>query len=268
MNSRRIVRASVVTALVLASGAVARAQNHGQEIAGRLVSIVGDTMTIEWSGRMVQQSVTPKTMVVFHRDQQDYPNPSIADLRPGMNVSFKWDNNPPERIHVNLIPPEAKKNAGGGGKREVAPAPAPEPDRRDNPRGSVGGGGGSRELMVKILEVDERRGEFQADVAGRKQSFVADNPRDLHRWREGDLVVVTLERKGGDEVVTAIRAGGLSGKVIDVDRRRGDIRIEVDGRPQMYSVDDKDLLESVRVGDRVRFEIAQIRGRQVITSIH
>ena len=43
--------------------------------------------------------------------------------------------------------------------------------------------------------------------------------------------------------------------------------IEIDGRVQSYDVEDKNLLEEVRVGDRVRFEIAKRNGRQVITSI-
>ena len=95
------------------------------------------------------------------------------------------------------------------------------------------------------------------------QSFAVDNPRDLRRWQEGDLVVITVN---GD-VVTDIRAGGLTGRIVDVDRRRGEVRIEADGRTQSYDVEDKNMLEDVRVGDKVRFEIAQRRGRQVITSI-
>jgi Cu/Ag efflux protein CusF len=265
MTSRRIVRAVIATALAVASSAVARAQIAGKtEVAGRLVSIVGDTMTIEWQGKQVRQSVTPKTRVVFHRDQQDYPNPSIADLRPGMNVSFIFDNQPPERIHVNMIPPEAKKTAPPA-QRDTSPRDSGGRDSggRDSDRPRGNSGGGRQELMVKILEIDERRGEFRADVAGRRQSFAVDNPRELRRWQEGDLVVITVN---GD-VVTDIRAGGLSGKVVDVDRRRGEVRIETDGRVQSYDVEDKNLLEEVRVGDRVRFEIAKRNGRQVITSI-
>jgi hypothetical protein len=255
MSSRRIVRAFVATALVLGSGAVARAQNPGQEVDGRVISVIGDTMTIEWAGRQVRQSITPKTRVVFHRDAQYFPDPTMADIKPGMNVSFIYDHHPPERIHVHLVPPETRRGAssGGGASNRF--------DRREAPRGNRGGG--RQELMVKIIDIDDRRGEFRADVAGRRQTFAVDNPRELRRWREGDLVVITVE---GD-VVTDIRAGGLSGRVVDVDRRRGEVRIESDGRTQSYDVEDKELLDDIRVGDRVRFEISQRRGRQVITAI-
>ncbi len=49
---------------------------------------------------------------------------------------------------------------------------------------------------------DEKRGEFRADVAGSPQTFRAQNPRDLRAFREGDFVVLTLERRYGREVVT------------------------------------------------------------------
>jgi Cu/Ag efflux protein CusF len=245
-----------MSALILGSGAVARAQNPGQEVDGRVISIIGDTLTIEWQGRQVKVPVTPKVRVVFHRDAELFPDPTMADIKPGMNVSFIFDHQPPERIHVHLVPPETRRGAGGGQARRD------NTDRQPDRRGG-NSGGGHQELMVKILDLDERRGEFRADVAGRRQTFAVDNPRELRRWKEGDLVVITVD---GD-VVTDIRAGGLSGKVLDVDRRRGEVRIEVDGRPESYDVEDKRLLEDIRVGDRVRFEIAKHSGRQVITAI-
>jgi hypothetical protein len=251
MSSRRIVHAVVATALMVGSGAVARAQNPGQEVDGRVISIIGDTLTIEWQGRQVKVPVTPKVRVVFHRDAEYFPDPNISDIKPGMNVGFIFDHQPPERIHVYLVPPETRRGAG------AAQRPTDRPNRPST-------GGARQELMVKILEIDERRGEFRADVAGRRQSFVVDNPRDLRRWQEGDLVVITVN---GD-VVTDIRAGGLTGKVVDVDRRRGTVRVEADGRVSSYDVDDNKMLDDVRVGDRIRFEIAERRGRQVITSIH
>ena len=61
----------------------------------------------------------------------------------------------------------------------------------------------SRELKVRIWKfTNESRGEFKADVAGRKQDFRTVHPNMLSRWREGDLVVITVE---GRNTVTSIK---------------------------------------------------------------
>jgi hypothetical protein len=248
MSLRRIVSAVVATALVLGSAVLARAQKQGQEVDGRVISLIGDTLTIEWQGKQVKAPVTPKVRVVFHRDAEYFPDPTIADIKPGMNVSFIFDSAPPERIHVNLVPPETRRGAGA----------ATRPPNRPST------GGAQQELMVKILEIDERRGELRAQVGNNRQTFTVDDPRLLRRWQEGDVVIVTVN----GNAVTDIKVGGLSGRVVDVDRRRGEIRIDGDGRTTTYVIENNDLFDQVRVGDKIRFEIAEHRGRQVIVAIH
>ena len=92
-----------------------------------------------------------------------------------------------QNIEVREVPKDmlqARANQGG----DTAPRPSGE---------------GSRQVKVTILKItDERRGEFRADVAGSAQMFRAQNARDLRAFREGDVVVLTLERRFGREVVT------------------------------------------------------------------
>jgi hypothetical protein len=58
-------------------------------------------------------------------------------------------------------------------------------------------------MTVRIQKfTNASRGEFQADVAGRKQQFKTVHPNMLERWREGDLVVITVE---GRNSVTNIK---------------------------------------------------------------
>jgi hypothetical protein len=89
-------------------------------------------------------------------------------------------------------------------------------DVREVPRGAGRTGGSSssagsgssgsqasQDMTVRIWKItNESRGDFQADVAGRKQMFRAQPAGMLSRWREGDLVIVTVQ---GRNTVTNIR---------------------------------------------------------------
>ncbi len=58
-------------------------------------------------------------------------------------------------------------------------------------------------MTVRLWKfTNESRGEFQADVAGKKQQFRTAHPNMLRDWREGDLVIVTVE---GRNTVTNIK---------------------------------------------------------------
>jgi Cu/Ag efflux protein CusF len=141
-------------------------------------------------------------------------------------------------------------------------------DRNSSDRNSSDRYSSDRQIKVRILRLDERRGTFEADVAGRRQTFRAENGRLLRGFGEGDLVILGVDRRGGAEVVTDIRTAGQIGRVTRVDERRGEVSIEVRGREALYRVDDGSrLLRRVRVGDRVTFEVEERRGQKVITSI-
>lgn len=280
MRASRIVRAAAVGMFILGAAHITYAQSPGERIEGQVtrVDLVGQReLAVRWNNQIVVQPIHVSTRLVFHECAECFPNPELSDLKPGMNVHFDYNPNEPlERLHVDSVPAEMRRvtpdNKRVTADRDRGSDRGDRGDREDRgDRGSDRGdqpSGVGRDLLVKIQDIDERRGEFRADVAGRAQSFVADNPRDLRRWRVGDLVVITVERRSGGEVVTKIRAGSMSGRVIDVNRRRGEMRLEVDGRQGMYYVDDKDLLNDIRVGDKIRFEVAESHGRQVITALH
>ena len=74
---------------------------------------------------------------------------------------------------------------------------------RSNAQPTANPSGQTQDLLVRIMKfTNESRGEFQADVAGRKQVFRTVHPNMLSRWREGDLVLITVQ---GRNSVTDMR---------------------------------------------------------------
>ena len=116
----------------------------------------------------------------------------LSDLAPRMYIYFKYeDYNGQEapmlqNVEVREVPKDMlqdRTNQGGN----TAQAPA----------------GVTRQVKVTILKItDEKKGEFRADVAGNAQTFRAQNARDIRAFKEGDVAILTLERKFGREVVT------------------------------------------------------------------
>jgi len=119
----------------------------------------------------------------------------------------------------------------------------------------------------KILTVDERRGTFTADVAGRRQAFRAASSNDLRDFREGDLAVITVERRGNEDLVTQMRAAGRTGRVTTIDKSRGEVGIDVNGRERFYRVENNRMLDRVKEGDRVTFDVETRNGREVVTTL-
>jgi Cu/Ag efflux protein CusF len=58
-----------------------------------------------------------------------------------------------------------------------------------------------------------------------------------------------------------------SGRVKRVDRRREEVAIEIDGREEVFGVDDARILDALREGDRIQFEYEQRKGRKVIVQV-
>jgi Cu/Ag efflux protein CusF len=145
--------------------------------------------------------------------------------------------------------------------REIGSAPRRKSSASTRPADTA------RELKVRVLRLDERRGTFEADVAGRRQTFRAQNARLLRDLGEGDLVIIEVERQGAADVVTDVKSAGQTGRVTTVDERRREIGVEVRGRETLYQVDSERILRGVRVGDRISFETEERGGRKVITRI-
>jgi Cu/Ag efflux protein CusF len=203
------------------------------------------------NGRTITYKVANNASVKFTDCPECFPRPSYRDLAPPMYVHFEFEDLDVDEI-VSFDVKEigsAPRRQGSGGGSTTPPAT-----------------GGSQTLKVKVLTLDDRRGTFQADVAGRRQTFRADRNvmRDL---REGDLVVITVERQGNEDVVTQVSGAGRSGRVTQIDKRRGEIGIEVNGRERFFRVENERMLERVKEGDRVTFDVETRNGREVITTL-
>ena len=247
--------ASVKTGMALAVAAVllasaAYAQDRGEEVIGKITRVDRGTVVVHSdAGNDVRIRVTPSTEVSFSDsgDRKLFPNPSSADLRVGMGVKFTYGTGTPDRIVVVFVP------AGGGPMRPMEPeAPAAT---------------ASEVLKARIESIRRDGRELTADVAGRSQSFRLQT-RDTRMFKEGDMVVLHVENRGGERVVTRIDSADQGGRVTRIDRRRRTIVIETNGREETYTVDRSNVLDDVREGDRIRFEVEERRGgARVITAI-
>jgi Cu/Ag efflux protein CusF len=206
-------------------------------------------------GRVITYKVAPNASVKFTDCPECFPSPSLRDLAPPMYVHFQFED-----LDVDEIVSFDVKEIGSAPRRVTAgglPAPVAPP----LPAGSA------QDLKVKILTVDERRGTFTADVAGRRQAFRAASSNDLRDFREGDLAVITVERRGNEDLVTQMRAAGRTGRVTTIDKSRGEVGIDVNGRERFYRVENNRMLDRVKEGDRVTFDVETRNGREVVTTL-
>jgi Cu/Ag efflux protein CusF len=211
----------------------------------------GNINSVDWSVMQIAingnaYKVVPDAVVKFTDCPECFPNPTLRDLKPPMYVHFVFENHTISQFDVKEI---------GSAPRRVKPGESAPP--------SSGGSGSAQDLKVKVLRVNESRGTFEADVAGRRQTFRVENRGDLRDLREGDLAVITVER----DMVTQIRAAGRTGRVTSVDERRSEIGIEVNGRERFYRVENNRMLKNIEVGDRVTFDVEERGGREVVTSL-
>jgi hypothetical protein len=161
----------------------------------------GNITAVDWNvmqiairgvdGKVNTFRVKPNASVKFSAEGgEKFPNPTLRDLAPPMYVWFvyeDWDGKEAPTIQDFDV-------------REV-PRGAGRPGSSAGP--GSGGSQAAKDMTVRISKItNESRGDFQADVAGRKQMFRAAPPSMLNRWREGDLVVVTVE---GRNTVTNIK---------------------------------------------------------------
>jgi Cu/Ag efflux protein CusF len=223
--------------------APALAQEKGEELRGTITDFGPGSMTVRTETR------GPLTVRIARRTHVILGNGnaiSVDDLKPGMEIRFKFDTEVLDRVHLLSEPPAPAAPS----RPQSTPAPiAPE---------------AAREIKARIVSIDMRRGEIGADVAGRTRTFRVPERRLLARAREGDLVILKVD---GD-TVTGMRSGRTYGRVTSVDRRRREAHIEVDGRDQTFGVDDGALLHRLRPGDRLWFEVEErANGRRVVTGV-
>lgn len=275
----------LATALAVLLGPTPSAHAAREFQRGNITAVDWRAMQIEIKnpkGGVETYKVAPNCSVKFTDGAADFPNPRLEDLTPPMYIHFAFENKTMLEIDVKEVGSAPRPRAQGANR---APSDRNGTDRDSSNRGgndrnSSDRGGNDRnssdrngadrnssdrQIKVRILRIDERRGTFDADVAGRRQGFRAETGRLLRGFGEGDLVILTLDRRG--DLVMDIRTAGQRGRVTQIDERRGEVGIDVRGRETLYPVDDPRLLRRMRVGDRVTFEVEERRGRRVITSI-
>jgi Cu/Ag efflux protein CusF len=237
-----VTKLALTAGLALALAVPASAQQPGEEIQGVITQV-----ELSGSPRVIRLNVPGRGEVVANIANRTrvvakfgvgglQENATVSDLQPGMTVRFKFDPQNVERIHVVDAP---------AGMR-------PSEDKQAT-------SGQAQQLKVRILNVG--RDDFAADVAGRRQTYRVADASALRGFRNGDLVLITVDNTG---TVTDLRSAAQSGRVVRVDRR--EVVIEVDGREETFIVEDNDVLRGVRAGQTVRFEVEErSAGRRVVT---
>ena len=230
----------------------ASAQERGEEVVGSITGVDGQNLTVQREGRPeVQVRVTERTEVVFgdSGDRKLFPNPSINDLRVGMGVRFVYGTGTLDKITVHYVP---AGNAAGRCRSQTQ-------SQTQTP---------SRPTQLKVRVESVSRDRLEADVAGRRETFRLEDRNLASRLEPGDLVVLTVEGRGSDQVITRIVSASLSGVITRIDPRGRSVSIEVDRRETTYRVEDRRLLDDIREGDRVRFEFEERGGgARVLTAI-
>ena len=201
-------------------------------------------------GGTLTYKVFPNASVKFTDCPECFPGPTLKDLAPPMYVHFVFED-----LDVDTIKSFDVKEIGSAPRRS---GPRASSSSDSSPSSGVSG----RDMKVKILRMDERRGTFTADVAGRSQNFRA-RSGELRDFREGDLAIITVD----NGQVTAIRAAGRTGRVTTIDERRGEVGIEVNGRERIYRVENNRMLDRVKEGDRVTFDVETRNGQEVVTTL-
>jgi Cu/Ag efflux protein CusF len=249
-RTRTVFGALALTALALAVP-FASAQERGEEIVGSITAVDGRNIVVKADdGREIRITVTPATEVYFadSGDRKLFPNPGIDDLRAGMGVRFVYADGNPSRVSVHFVP------AGHVRPGNTAPTT---------------GTSSSQQVKARIQSVDRLGRTLTADVAGRSRTYDVADRREAQSFRAGDMVVLTVENSGGREVVTRIDSADQSGVITRIVNRGRAVTIEVDGRQETYDVENSDLLDDYREGDRVTFETEERSGgRRVVTSIN
>ena len=230
-------------ALALAAPAV-QAQYRGEEIVGKIERVDGSTVIVRRDGGAeVRINVTPQTEVHFQDsgDRRLFPNPTTRDLRAGQGVKFTYNDGNPTRVVVTYVPASTGSEATG----------------------AVAAG---NQVKARVQSVNRGGLEIRADVAGTARTYPVADTATSSAVRRGDLVVLTLEDRGGVQTVTRIDRAESVGNVVRVNGRT--IYLNVDGREEAYTVENEDLLDDIRGGQRVRFEVEErSNGRRVITAL-
>jgi hypothetical protein len=190
MNSQgSLFRAAFIVGIFAASPAFA-AKEFGN---GNITAVDWNAMQVEIKtpkGRVYTYKVARNIEVKFTDGAADFPNPTYKDLAPPMQIHFVFED--------QTILSADVREVGSAPRRSAQQA---RPGRSNESASS----GSSRVLKIRISKIEDRGDSIQADVAGHNQSFRLENRDVIRGFREDDLVVATLERRNGREVITELK---------------------------------------------------------------
>jgi hypothetical protein len=192
MMRRLAVRISSLLVAV-APLTVLAAPNVGQNVEGVVtkVDLHGEPRHILVrmpDGQEAQIRIHVSSTKIAFTDPRDAGfSPEFSNLKEGERVRAQYNGDQPTtRIEVLSIP-EAVRSA-------LVQRNAPNADARTAQQGDTAPAATGKKLMVRLLETDRAdRGRIRADVAGKPRDFRLDSPKVLATFREGDLVVVTVD---------------------------------------------------------------------------
>ncbi len=191
----RTVAPAFLAAAVLASPAFARVKSA----RGNITAVDWNVMQIAIKGidgKVNTFKVRQDAGVKFTDGAEGFPNPGLKALAPPMYVWFDFEDYEGQepgliqKFDVRDMPADMRAQGRSGTARTNT---------------STGSAGNERQLRVRIQSLNTRSGEFKADVAGRSQTFRASSGNMLRSFREGDLVVISVQRRNGQDVVTDIQ---------------------------------------------------------------
>jgi hypothetical protein len=194
----RTIALAFVAAAVLVSPAFARVKSA----RGNIQSVDWNVMQIAIKGvdgKVNTFKVRQDAGVKFSDGAEGFPSPGLRDLAPPMYVWFDFEDYEGQepgliqKFDVRDMPADMRAQGRSG----IAGAAGPD--------GSATLSSNERQLRVRLQSLNTKSGEFKADVAGRNTAFRATSGSLLTPYREGDLVVITIQRTNGQERVTSIQ---------------------------------------------------------------
>jgi hypothetical protein len=173
----RIVLALLAAAAVAAP---ALAQPLAQE-RGNILAVDWKAMQVKLrdpKGREQVWKVSPEATVKFTDKAELFPNPKVQDLKPPMYVHFTYNNDTKVINRFEVV------EVGYDPTKGAAPA--------------------TQQLTGVITNLDANIGHVEVNAGAGPQTFQVVPKEQLRNFRKGDRVTLTLEKRGGQNVVTQV----------------------------------------------------------------
>ncbi len=170
---------------LLAAAAVAApalAQPLAQE-RGNIENVDWRTMEVKLKdpkGHEQVWKVSPDATVKFTDKADLFPNPKVQDLKPPMYVHFTYNNDTKVITRFEVVEVGYDPTKTGG--TPVA----------------------TQQLTGVVTNLDANIGQIEVNAGAGPQTFQVDPKDQLRNFRKGDRVTLTLQKRGGQNVVTQV----------------------------------------------------------------